>query len=692
MAGTVREIKTTLALDGEKQYKSSLDEAYRAMRVLGSEMKATSAAFAGSGDSVDALRSKNEVLNKQIAQQKEIVESLRRAVNDSASAYGENDKKTDSYRIKLNNATAALSKMEGELKDNQGAIENFGKNTEDADKKTKNWHDTLSNLSNQLDSAFKFTGKVTAGLSALGGAVAGAGKKLFDITKSGGEFADNLITLSNQTRISTETLQKWEYASRFVDVSVDTMTGSMVKMIRNMDTARKGSGASAEAFQKLGVSITDSNGELLNSEEVFMTTIDALGRVANETERDALSMAIFGKSAQELNPLIQSGSAELQKLGDEAQKSGLIVEDAALNKMGAFDDAMQRATAAFDAIKNNIAAALAPTMERLVEVIKNVALQFNEWLQSDGAQALIGQLGEKLQNLASGIGDNLTPIIQSAIDAFQTVISTVGAFIDNLDTLKTVAAALAGGLIALKIAQIAVNAAMASNPIGMVVLAIGALGAAIAVLITHWGEVKRAVIDAWNAIVDSASAAIKNIIDFFGQLWENIKAFPSKMLTIGVDMVKGIWEGIKSMGQWFADKVTGWFDGAVGSIKGMLGIHSPSRLMADVIGKPMGQGVAVGILSAKGDVNAAMKSIVPNAGGVLNLRTKVSAYESVGASVARQAYNAHSSGASGGVQFSPEAINQLAGALKAAFAAQGDTVLTLNDREMARFVRGVSFA
>ncbi|NLD52988.1 MAG: phage tail protein, partial [Clostridiales bacterium] len=332
-----REIKTTLALDGEKQYKASLDDAYRAMRVLGSEMKATSAAFGDSGKSIDALRAKNDVLNKQIDQQKEIMASLQQAVRDSAAAYGENDKRTDAYRIRLNNAAAALSKMEGELNDNKKAIDGFGQETGRADKKTRDWGETLKKVGAVLGKATAVAAKATAAaIAAVGASAVAATKKLFDASKGAGVFADDLITLSQQTRISTDTLQKWSYASRFVDVEVETMTGSMARMIRNMDNARKGTGASAEAFQKLKIDITDANGQLRDSETVFMEAIDALGRVGNETERDAMAMALFGRSAQELNPLINAGSQALQELGQEAADAGLIMSDAALAQAGAF--------------------------------------------------------------------------------------------------------------------------------------------------------------------------------------------------------------------------------------------------------------------------------------------------------------------------------------------------------------------
>ncbi len=130
-----REIKTTLAIDGEKQFKAAMDEAYRGMKVLGSEMKLNTAVFGDNASSMEGLTKKGEILNKQVAQQKDIVKALSKAVEDSAKANGETSKKTDEYRIKLNNAEAALSRMESQLNDTEKEIKSNAKSTEELSKK-----------------------------------------------------------------------------------------------------------------------------------------------------------------------------------------------------------------------------------------------------------------------------------------------------------------------------------------------------------------------------------------------------------------------------------------------------------------------------------------------------------------------------------------------------------------------------
>lgn len=77
-----------------------------------------------------------------------------------------------------------------------------------------------------------------------------------------------------------------------------------------------------------------------------------------------------------------------------------------------------------------------------------------------------------------------------------------------------------------------------------------------------------------------------------------IASLPSKMLSIGKNIVEGIWKGIWSMGAWITKKIGDFAGGIVKSFKGFLGIHSPSRIMRDMVGRFIGEGIGVGILGS----------------------------------------------------------------------------------------------
>ena len=122
-----REIKTTISLDGEQSFKKALASATGEMRVLESELKAVSAAYDVNGNSAQFFAAKQQNLRNQISQQREIVQSLERAVEDAAQAYGESSSQVDGYAIRLNNARARMSRLEKELEATAREVEELGR-------------------------------------------------------------------------------------------------------------------------------------------------------------------------------------------------------------------------------------------------------------------------------------------------------------------------------------------------------------------------------------------------------------------------------------------------------------------------------------------------------------------------------------------------------------------------------------
>jgi phage-related protein len=688
MAANERKILTTLALDGEAAFKKSMDEAYRSMKVLGSEMKLNTAIFGDNGKSMEGLTNKGEILGKEIQKQKEIVAAFAKALADSTAAYGAGDKRTEEYRIKLNNAQAALVGLEGKLQDNESAIKNFGKETETASQKTLSWKENLEKLDAGLQSGINALKPVAAGIAAIGTAAIAAGTQIFNSTAEMGKYADELITMSNQTGVSTQTLQEWTYAAQFIDTEVETMTGSMAKMIRQMDAARTGTGDSAAAFATLGISVTDSSGQLLNSQTVFMQAIDALGRVANETERDALAMQIFGKSAQDLNPLIIAGSAELQRLGQEAQNTGVVMSTQTITAFGAFDDSMNTLNATIDGAKNSFLTALLPAIQSIIPVVQDLALKFGDWLRSDGAQQLLSDLGAKIQSVATWISENLTTAVNGAISVFNTIADTLGWVTDNFGTLVTIGGIVTGMLATLKIAQIAVNIAMAANPMGLIIIAIGALVTAIVALISNWDNVKKSITQVWDSIkkavsdgVEKIRNAFQSVIDWFGNIVNGI-------WKIGENIVNGIWDGISGAYNWIKDKISGWVDSVLGWFKDLFGIHSPSSVMRDIIGKPMGKGVVVGFVDEASKINDAMASIIPDAKSTaiaLDVTRRFNDVAGSGMSVTRRTTTRQT------MELSDTAVEKLARRIEAGVSKQ-TFVVQADDREIARYVGNMGFA
>lgn len=176
----VREIKTTLSLDGEKQFKQDLESAGRQMRVMNADLKAMAAEFDSTDDAQRYFAQRTETLNSKVRQQEEIVRALNDAVKRSRDIYGDAAKQTDGYRIKLSNATEQLFKMRKEAEEAERELEELGRDSNRIGREIENGiGDAAEEVSGKLDTMFD---KVASDVNALKGSVA------FKATMDIGEF------------------------------------------------------------------------------------------------------------------------------------------------------------------------------------------------------------------------------------------------------------------------------------------------------------------------------------------------------------------------------------------------------------------------------------------------------------------------------------------------------------------------
>ena len=154
------DISLKLAIEGEKQFKSALADINRSFRVLGSEMQMVTSQFDKNDKSVNALTSRNTVLNKEISAQKDKIETLKSALDNASSSFGENDKRTQEWQIKLNKAQAELNGMERELGDNNKALEKADKSLDSAGKETDEFGKSVDKAGDEIDETGKETNKL----------------------------------------------------------------------------------------------------------------------------------------------------------------------------------------------------------------------------------------------------------------------------------------------------------------------------------------------------------------------------------------------------------------------------------------------------------------------------------------------------------------------------------------------------
>lgn len=437
MPTSVRAITTRLAVDGEREFKKAMSEVNTTMRTLKSELELVDAQFKGQANTMEALRKKQEILKAQYDQQRESVKALEKAVKDSTEAHVKQggsvdalDKRTLDLTRQLNRAKVAEIEMNDALEENAKylkeaeesadgcakSIDGFGKDVKKAADETNGATDGLSEFSDTLaglkDSvAAGDIGGIVSSLGAMKGLLVGGAivsglkevaEKIWDVAKAGAAYADDILTMSTVTGLSTDALQEYQYMADLVDVSVETITGSITKLTRNMLQAKDGTGEQAEAFAALGIQITNADGSLRDAQEVWDEVITALGQMSNETERDAYAMVLMGKSAQDLNPLIEAGADKINALRQEAHEAGAVLDEDMLATLGEMQDAFDRLSQQTNAFERILAGTLAPTITDIVNAIVGAVQQMGNFIQRvQEAKQAIDELAER--NAAVGV-------------------------------------------------------------------------------------------------------------------------------------------------------------------------------------------------------------------------------------------------------------------------------------------------
>jgi len=176
---------------------------------------------------------------------------------------------------------------------------------------------TLQSISQNLD-------QVSTKAALAGGAITAM---LTKAALAGAQLGDEIAKASKRTGIAVEELSKLRYAAGQQDVAFAELTNGLRFLARNMDNASKGMKESKEAFDALGISVTDADGELRPVGEVLLEVADGMKRTTNQTERTALAMAVFGRSGAQMLPFIQEGSGSIEELTERAEKLGLVMSE-----------------------------------------------------------------------------------------------------------------------------------------------------------------------------------------------------------------------------------------------------------------------------------------------------------------------------------------------------------------------------
>ena len=543
----------------------------------------------------ELLAQKQKLLNDRVSETKDKLDALKQA---QASI----DLSTEEGQRQYDALSREIVACEHELKNAEQAASGFNATAE-----------KISVSAGKMSQKFGSLAEKTKGLSmAAAGALAG----LAGLAVKAGQNADELNTLSKQTGVATDELQKMQYAADLIDVDTETITSGLRKLKKNLD-------GHEDTWKKLKVDVKDANGEYRNITDIFYDVAGALGNIENETERDVLAMDLFGKSADELAGIIDDGGAALKELGKQAEDMGVIISQEDLDKANELNDAL-------DTLK----AEILPTIAQLGVDIAQAIMPY------------IPAIKEAIENVLASLR-NISPqmiLILGAILALTAALSPMFSMLSGItgliSALTSSSGALGGALAGL------------AAPILAAVAAIGVLVAAFIHLWNTNEEFRNNITAIWEALAAKFEAFGQGIVDRlnkmgfefnnFGEVvkaaWDYIcnylapvfeTAFAEIEIVLGgaLDVLMGLfdvfaglftgnwsqmWNGVKEIFGGIWDAIVGILKGAINTI-----INEINRLIGGVNGIGIGDArihIPLIPMMAEGGVLTSGSAIVGEAG------------------------------------------------------------------------------
>lgn len=494
MAGDIKGI--TIEFRGETtKLSKALNKIKDETKGVDTSLKDVNKALKFNPGNVELLGQKQIELKRKIEQTKEKLEAFKEAQR-SLDASGVDKTSSEYMEVRRNiiQAESQAKYFNAELKKTEAAISPLGK---------------LGSQFQDVGGKITAAGHALAPLSKLGAAVAGG---LGALAVKAGRAADDLNTLSKTSGINTQQLQLYAASADLVDVSVEDMAKSQTKLKKNMLSASQGTGDAARAFDMLGVNVKGADGHLRNQDEVFQEVIQKLGTMSNETERDALAMQIFGKSATALNPMIEDMGKTYKLVTDTMKKNKIkFVDQETLDQANAFNDQIDVmkfiATTAFQQIGSKLAAYLVPAITKVQEVFSHF-------------MGIISNLSGRTLAIITGIGGGFAVIAPTLLIVGGLVTKMGLAFSGLSKIMPGLGAGLKGVFGFLK-----------ANPIILIISAIAAL----ALILSKTGLSVEELSGKINGFITNIIGKLPGIVNGIVALLPQVLDAILKMLPVIID-------------------------------------------------------------------------------------------------------------------------------------------------------------
>lgn len=434
-------------------------------------------------------------------------------------------------------------------------------------------------------------GKIAGGVAKAGALVAGAavavGTAVLGFATKSSEASSRVNDMSTKLGISKTAFQEYDYVMKMVGGSAESLQAGIKTLSNQAVTATEGINESSKAFEELGITVTDTQGNMKSQEQLLNETIKALSGMEDETRRTALGSQLLGKSAMELTPILAMGAEEFENTKKKAHELGLVLSDEAIGAGDEFGDTMET-------LKLTVGSLMTQAITPLLPILNDLMNEFIEILPS--LMDFIRPLLEKLMPVVEKLIAKLLPVFLELLDALMPILDPlIDIFLILLDNglipiMELLAEAIA------EILPPFMELLEALMPIikPLIEIFTTLLGIVTSLFLEAVREVAEIVLPLFTAAFEKIGPIIEGAIKFINDL---IKGFLSlftqdwtKTWQGAKDFFTKIWEGIKKFFVDLPGNIIKWLKDALNAILGLV----PNALAT---AKTFGQNIFDGIKS-----------------------------------------------------------------------------------------------
>ena len=610
-----------IGVDGEAEYRRQINQIIQQSKTLESQMKLVASQFTAATSAEERNAKTASVLSKQIDVQRERVKLLAEQTGKAAAKYGESDEKTQKWQQALNEATATLNKMQGELRNASSGVEELGDDMRDGSEKALSFGDVLkANVASDF---------IVSGIKAMASAIKEATAALVDLGKQSimGFAEQEQLIGGVDTLFKESSAQVQQYANEAYKTAglsaneyMETVTSFSASLLQSLG------GDTAAAAQKADQAITDMS-DNANKMGTDMTSIQNAYQgfaKANYTMLDNLKLG-YGGTKQEMERLLADAEkfsgikydissyadivdaihvvqTEMGITGTTAKEAATIIQGSANAMKSAWSNlltGMSNENLDLDKLVQNVVDSVGTYADNLLPRLQTMLPRFADGMTQlvNGLVPYVGPAMEMLlPALVQGVGGLVSGVVQALPAAVQAISAVVPMLVEQITIL----------LPQILNAGIDIIAALASgigeNLPALIPAAVDAIITVAEGLVDHVDEIIIAagslIAGLTQGLIEALPRLVVRLPEIIGAIVKGLLSGMASIGEVGSQLVHGLFDGISNAASWLYDKLRGWVSDVLDWVKGLFGIHSPSKVFANEIGKFIPPGITLGVEQA----------------------------------------------------------------------------------------------